>query len=547
MFAIYKYTFKKYLKAPSTWIITLISIFIAGFLGGYLPSTIVDTQGADATTDYAMQSIMVVSQITSFLAIFVSVFAGFKASAMFKDEVEDGTFLVILSKPIVRSKIIFGKWLALQSMMLLYTFATILTFVLTTVAFDKGGEIVGLTQMGVKTLSSQIALVGLLMWSVLMVIGFIFTSIGLLLSTKLSSSATVGISIALGVVIPVTSLVAMFTVKPAYNKVENNEALAFSKSFAHTKSIFQEKMHDLGIPTTKASGVLSLVDKVESLYSKAFEQLNSEKDGLLNLGISTGGKDSFKFAWVGDINYQIKSLSSFASERVVPDALKEALQSSSKVAVSTSLTTKVIKGSDKITAAKMSSMLKNAVVSLHEIQDTLKQSAGALLTANLAFDPGGAKYTWGHIGVNGQKPQNYQNKYDIASWEFKNGQKRTPIEQLILRVHEMSDEPLQFIFKKDKLDKMINRNNNINISHDLQFSEVFKDNNHLIDWNWYSSPMEKEIYESLVSFAQEDPNAMKIVESVEYVSRNTILWIYLAISALLLPLTYLVIRRQDFR
>ena len=105
--AVYNYTMKKYLKATSTYVIALLSFIIVFVVGAYLPY-----QGMGSKTSpqaYGERVIMVVSSITVFMSIFASVFAGFKSATMFKDEVENGTFLVVLSKPITRTRLIIVK------------------------------------------------------------------------------------------------------------------------------------------------------------------------------------------------------------------------------------------------------------------------------------------------------------------------------------------------------------------------------------------------------------------------------------------------------
>jgi len=60
-------------------------------------------------SSYIKQVYIIISTMTSFISVFVSIFAGFKSATLFKDEIEDGTFLVMISKPISRSRIIFSK------------------------------------------------------------------------------------------------------------------------------------------------------------------------------------------------------------------------------------------------------------------------------------------------------------------------------------------------------------------------------------------------------------------------------------------------------
>jgi ABC-type transport system involved in multi-copper enzyme maturation permease subunit len=49
------------------------------------------------------------SVVLLIIVLFGSIFIGFKGGQVYKDEVEDGTFLIVLSKPQSRSKIILFK------------------------------------------------------------------------------------------------------------------------------------------------------------------------------------------------------------------------------------------------------------------------------------------------------------------------------------------------------------------------------------------------------------------------------------------------------
>lgn len=308
---IFKYTLIKYLKAKSTWIIAAISGLLIGFLlGGLVPFSTIDPTSSNAAVKYTTTVVSTIAGVTAFLSIFASVFAGFKAASMYKDEVEDGTFLVILSKPMKRSSIIFFKWLALQTVIFGWALFTVICFVSGIAAFDKGYKIEGLKQLGVDTVTSQIPLVGGFILLILFVTGLIFSSIGLLLSTKLSVGSTIGISIALGIIIPITSLVGVFLKAEAFKPLKNSEFLQQQKKF--------EVMSN---PTSPIAAQASeVVQKIQELENS--EQVKR----IYKLGVATGDTDKYSWAWVIDLQYQITQLSAFASEKVIPAAAKEYAQ-----------------------------------------------------------------------------------------------------------------------------------------------------------------------------------------------------------------------------
>jgi ABC-type transport system involved in multi-copper enzyme maturation permease subunit len=62
-----------------------------------------------SSSSYQFVLISALTGMISMFALLGAIFVGFKGAQMFKDEVEDGTFLIALSKPQSRGKIIFQK------------------------------------------------------------------------------------------------------------------------------------------------------------------------------------------------------------------------------------------------------------------------------------------------------------------------------------------------------------------------------------------------------------------------------------------------------
>ena len=315
----YKYTLIKYLKSPSTWVILGFGIILSFILGGWLPFTYgFNPDRQNAAVRYAILVIIIASMLTSFLSLFVSVFAGFKAAQMFRDEVEDGTFLVMLSKPITRRSLLLFKWLALQTMMVLFNAIVISFFALSVLLFDKGDELAILTAIGFSTLKSNITSVAFFMFLILMTTSTIFTSLAILISTKMGSGATIGITSALGIIIPITGVVSTFTRNIEYTHIEN-DSMTNTYNFI---SRLDQQTSDSSNNNVQLVDLEPLIDSFKDLY----EQVKSD-DGLLGLGISTGETDGFKSSWFADINYHFQLFSTFASDQVIPDELKGTVES----------------------------------------------------------------------------------------------------------------------------------------------------------------------------------------------------------------------------
>ena len=318
MWAIYKYNLRKYIKSPSTWVILVLSCFIAGFLGGYLPYSKMNTESYSIAKDYAKTTVTIVAAMTSFLSIFVSIFAGFKASSMYKDEVEDGTFLVMLSKPITRAQIIFGKWIALQSSILVFTLLTSFTFTISTFVFDKGDTILALETLGIDPIKRHIFMVGTIMWGIIMLMGLIFSSIALLISTRLSVGTTIGFSIAIGIIIQVTTLIAMFTKKDEYTSLSSPRI-----------SWYTNKYNRLMGNINNIDQRLRPKEDIGRKFHELEKSIVESPLGMYNIGVETKEKDSFGAAWPFDIDFQLHKLSEYASNVVVPEDIRTSLATGS--------------------------------------------------------------------------------------------------------------------------------------------------------------------------------------------------------------------------
>ena len=307
MWAVYRQTFKKYLKAPSTWIIFVLACFISGFLSAGLPWLNFDETKTGATSRYIARTVTVIASTSSYTAIFASIFAGFKSASMFRDEIDQGVFLTILSKPIRRSSILMGKWIALQTLLVLFAMGTTLSFVIVTAILDKGHLINDIDLYGAHTLRSQLPIVALYLFIIIYIMCLIFSSLSLLISTKLSFGGTIGASIALGIVVPITALVWTFTHKSAEYKLSDKSAI---NDIYDAQGQF--KQDDIPQEFRKLS------DSTLSAQREYFIEA-SNVNSIYALGLSSGMSDSFEDSWVGDLQYQISTMGSFASEHVAPN------------------------------------------------------------------------------------------------------------------------------------------------------------------------------------------------------------------------------------
>ena len=201
------------------------------------------------------------------------------------------------------------KWLALQSIILAYTFLVAFAFLAGTLIFDKGSSIHALKAAGIGTLSSRIVETSIYIWLIMFLVGFIFSSIGLLLSTKVSVGATIGISIGLGIIIPITSMIGMFSKKDEYEKFKQSDFVETSKWSAHDAMSKLSKLLPAGSSLT--------TQVIDDMYNPGLK--------LSKLTMTSGKKDSYKHLWLFDLNYQLTRLSEYAYMPVIPERYKNAL------------------------------------------------------------------------------------------------------------------------------------------------------------------------------------------------------------------------------
>ncbi|ALV23421.1 hypothetical protein ASO20_02025 [Mycoplasma sp. (ex Biomphalaria glabrata)] len=110
-FSIFNYTLVKMLRSPSTIFFLVISFILTATL--LYIGTNVSTFTLDKKVSL-MNSTYTVVYFTMFLCGIFTIFLATKCSQTICDEIEEGTFLVVLSKPISRLSLLLQKWLSFQ-------------------------------------------------------------------------------------------------------------------------------------------------------------------------------------------------------------------------------------------------------------------------------------------------------------------------------------------------------------------------------------------------------------------------------------------------
>lgn len=204
---IFRYTVKKIFVSPSTWVILFLSIGLLS-VGWSLPFYLVNDQAQVPIvwTKNLVLSIMLSTwklfTFSTFIGFTLIIFIGVKATQIFRDEVDDGTLLILVSKPISRNKIWREKWLSFQFTLIFYVFLTILISGLTLLIPKVGNLTI------YKTLLPYMGI----LFGIALLFDLIISSIVLLFSLILNSKATIAISVGFAALISIFSQALEFLI-----------------------------------------------------------------------------------------------------------------------------------------------------------------------------------------------------------------------------------------------------------------------------------------------------------------------------------------------
>ena len=318
---IYKYTMFKYMKSASTWVILALT-FLMMFMISYLAFNFVHDIDNMTSSIYNSFSKTFFGGVILLIILMGSIFIGFKGAQVYKDEVEDGTFLIVLSKPQNRSKIIGFKWLALFSMTIIFLVILLFSFALSVLIFGKKVIMSGDTNISIyHNLAKDLLIIFPIGLSSLLIL----SSISLIISTKASTGATIGLTIGIGVAVQITGIVGQFASTKAYNisylqndtKNETKNLLGRINSIKPTTTIIQKKQLSFviaSIYTSVISNENTTTPKWGPIPSQKFEGV-----GLGFTGINLNKKPSFNYLAYMDLSYQTALLGNIATSVTTPD------------------------------------------------------------------------------------------------------------------------------------------------------------------------------------------------------------------------------------
>ncbi|MCL8211034.1 hypothetical protein LT336_00786 [Spiroplasma sp. JKS002671] len=218
---IFRYTTKKIFISPSTWVVLFLSIVILA-LSWSLPFVLANAQAPikiSWTKNLVLSTMLSTWKIftfSTFISFTLIIFIGVKATQIFRDEIDDGTLLILVSKPISRNKIWREKWLSFQVTLILYVFLTILV----------SGLFLLIPKIGNATIYGALVPYMGILFGIALLFDLIISSIILLLSLVLNSKATIAISVGFAALIGIFSQTLEFLIPISDNYFNASHAVA---------------------------------------------------------------------------------------------------------------------------------------------------------------------------------------------------------------------------------------------------------------------------------------------------------------------------------
>ncbi|AGM24922.1 ABC transporter permease [Spiroplasma chrysopicola] len=184
---VFRYSLIKMLKSPSTYVLLAITMvtnanLVLTFTG------LSRSYGINLNEDINQQLSFYLWIFFIFYFSFSAMYIGFKSVQIIRDELDDGTLLIMASLPITRFKMIFEKWLSLQVICLSY--AIIVLFIPPLFGYTTG-EVGQLLTNAIYKALPYMFLTGI-------IIQFLLSSVAILLSLIIGSKGVIGVLFILG-------------------------------------------------------------------------------------------------------------------------------------------------------------------------------------------------------------------------------------------------------------------------------------------------------------------------------------------------------------
>ncbi len=222
--------------------------------------------------DDNMRSVIYVYTLVSpLLVMVIALFASFKSVQLFRDEINEGSLLLVISKPISRKKLLIYKWLSLITIFVIFILPILLTQTILVSIYIKYPP------------AQHLIILGALGELFVATIFFcLFSSIALIISLRLGVKSVIGLAFGATLLVVISNSIQTYTYKPQFtiiNSSNTNENMHYSNG-----NPFTTQWNVANNDSTKT--------KVPLVYSKT-----SDKKPLFNK------------LWPLDLNYQISQMS----------------------------------------------------------------------------------------------------------------------------------------------------------------------------------------------------------------------------------------------
>ncbi|MGL6125110.1 MAG: ABC transporter permease [Metamycoplasmataceae bacterium] len=583
---IYKSTLVKFLKSFSTWFPLLVTLLVVALIGVIFPFLFLDLEQSSIIETYKLYTVASVTTIGSGTSIVSATFASYKAVQIYKQEIEEGTFLILVSKPINRRKIIFEKWLALLTIIALYVFILISFYIILILIADPGPKIANLD---ILPLRDRIFSIGAILMSIILILTLLFSSIALIISSKVSSSATIALVAGMGAIIPITGLIPNFTYKQPQSMVTMAVSPLNATRIPRDSTINFIQQVIVDEPTLNKENILNLFDEVNSLY----KEIESDKDNKFidKLSINSGEKDFYGNLFFLDLNYQLSSISSIASDLIISESDRNLIAVGAMIGgytQSPTLSGRVDITQKNIEISALSKMLLNTLNEYSSLTQSKEYGDGIypffdyILSVNkvsfeetnndnfldnlikliVALDDNYKDFLRSPIrstiladdNVSDSLKKQLENHDNPFSGEIKAIEVLMLIKinlELGLGVNLIiSSEFVNNFYIKNEADKITN------LEDSLLYLEAMSVNSNelktIID-DFCKTPSTKYNEQSIIHLAntllltEKSKGGISSFEFTDYANKWVLLGIYSSITFLLLPISYLIIKKQDIR
>ncbi len=293
---IFRHSIKKMLTSWSTWIILGVAVLSTIILAvtfthvyhneSLNPMKIVSGGIIETKTFWA---------IAGFIVIFISIFTGFKSAQLIRGEIEDGTLLLILSKPISRQQIVFQKWLSIIVINLIFSFSIFFILLLYFAIFP-----LTISKNLRAWNASKYLKVSFIFWALLFIALMLFSGFSVLFSLFFSSTITIGSSIAVGILMPIMSVISIFSISKTY------KALVVSQDALINTDIYAMRLRD-SIKDLKFSSIEREDERIKSEIDKNILDIYNFNDDMESIykndfGILALGRQTNPYSSIWMIN-----------------------------------------------------------------------------------------------------------------------------------------------------------------------------------------------------------------------------------------------------